>query len=70
MARYVLDTQHFIDVLKDRPAAAEVLTFLRTFVALVDFHAVVGAELLMGAHTRGEPSRSESGSSTRSSRSA
>jgi predicted nucleic acid-binding protein len=56
MPRYVLDTQHFIDVLRDRPAAAEVLTFLGTFVALVDFHAVVGAELLMGAHGRGEPS--------------
>jgi predicted nucleic acid-binding protein len=56
MPRYVLDTQHFIDVLKDRPAATEVLTFLRTFVAVVDFHAIVGAELLMGAHARGEPS--------------
>ncbi|MBI4544403.1 MAG: type II toxin-antitoxin system VapC family toxin [Gemmatimonadetes bacterium] len=55
MPRYVLDTQHFIDVLKDRPAAAEVLTFLRAFVAVVDFHAVVGAELLMGARSRGEP---------------
>jgi hypothetical protein len=53
--RYVLDTQHFIDVLKDRAASAEVLMFLRTCVAAVDFHAVVGAELLMGAFTRGEP---------------
>jgi predicted nucleic acid-binding protein len=52
--RYVLDTQHFIDVLKDRPEAAGVLAFLRTFVGVVDFHAVVGAELLFGAHGRGE----------------
>jgi predicted nucleic acid-binding protein len=55
MPRYVLDTQHFIDVLKDRPAAADVLAFLRGFVTAVDFHAVVGAELLFGAHGRGEP---------------
>lgn len=55
MPRYVLDTQHFIDVLKDRPAAVEVLEFLRRSVAAVDFHAIVGAELLMGAHGRGEP---------------
>jgi predicted nucleic acid-binding protein len=41
--------------LKGRPEAAEVLTFLRNFVAAVDLHAVVGAELLMGAHGRGEP---------------
>jgi predicted nucleic acid-binding protein len=53
--RYVLDTQHFIDVQKDRPAAVDVLAFLRTFVAAVDFHAVVGAELLFGAHGRNEP---------------
>jgi len=52
--RYVLDTQHFIDVLKGRPEAAGVLAFLRTFVAVVDFHAVVGAELLFGAHGRAE----------------
>lgn len=55
MPRYVLDTQHFIDVLRGRPEAAEVLAFMRTFVAAVDLHAVVGAELLMGAHARGEP---------------
>lgn len=55
MPRYTLDTQHFIDVLRDRPAAAEVLEFLHTFVAAVDFHAVVGAALLIGAHGRGEP---------------
>lgn len=54
MPRYVLDTQHFIDVLRGRPAAVEVLAFLRTFVAAVDFHAVVGADLLFGAHGRGE----------------
>lgn len=54
MPRYVLDTQHYIDVLRNRPAAADVLAFLRTFVAAVDFHAVVGAELLFGAHGRGE----------------
>ena len=55
MPHYVLDTQHFLDVLRGRPAAAEVLAFMRTFVAAVDLHAVVGAELLMGAHARGEP---------------
>ncbi len=55
MPRYVLDTQHFIDVLRDRPAAGDVLAFLRGFVAAVDFHAVVGAELLFGAHGHGEP---------------
>lgn len=55
MPRYVLDTQHYIDLLRNRPAAADVLTFLRTFVAAVDFHAVVGAELLFGAHGQGEP---------------
>lgn len=55
MPRYVLDTQHFIDVLKNRPEAADVLAFLRAFVGAVDFHAVVGAELLFGAHGRGEP---------------
>jgi len=54
MPRYVLDTQHFIDVLRDRPAAAHVLEFLRTFVAAVDFHSIVGAELLFGAHGRNE----------------
>lgn len=54
MPRYVLDTQHYIDVLRDRPAAAQVLEFLRTFVAAVDFHAIVGAELLFGAHGRNE----------------
>lgn len=55
MPRYVLDTQHYIDVLRDRPAAADVLAFLRAFVAAVDFHAVVGAELLFGARAPGEP---------------
>lgn len=55
MPRYVLDTQHFIDVLKNRPQATDVLAFLRAFVGAVDFHAVVGAELLFGAHERGEP---------------
>jgi predicted nucleic acid-binding protein len=55
MPRYVLDTQHYIDLLRDRPAAADVLAFLRAFVAAVDFHAVVGAELLFGAHAPGEP---------------
>ena len=55
MPRYVLDTQHFIDVLRDRPAATAVLAFVQRFVAALDFHAVVGAELLFGAHGRGEP---------------
>lgn len=55
MPRYTLDTQHFIDVLKGRPTAVEVLDFLRVFVAAVDLHAVVSAELLIGAHGRGEP---------------
>lgn len=54
MPRYTLDTQHFIDVLKGRPTAVEVLDFLRVFVAAVDLHAVVGAELLIGAHGRGD----------------
>ena len=55
MPRYVLDTQHFADVLRDRPEAAAVLTFMSEFVSQVDFHVVVGAELLYGAHARGEP---------------
>lgn len=55
MPRYVLDTQYFIDVLHDRPVAADVLAFMRAHVATLDFHAVVGAELLFGAYGRGEP---------------
>lgn len=55
MPRYALDTQHFIDVLRGRPEAADVLAFVREFVAVIEFHAVVGAELLFGAHGRGEP---------------
>ncbi len=51
----MLDTQHYIDVLRDRPTAADVLGFLRAFIGAVDFHAVVGAELLFGAHAPGEP---------------
>lgn len=31
------------------------LAFLAEFFTDVDFHAVVGAELLVGAHSRGEP---------------
>lgn len=55
MPRYVLDTQHFIDLLRDRPAADGVLRFVRDFVAALDFHALVGAELLFGARGRREP---------------
>lgn len=55
MPRYVLDTQHYIDLLRDRPEAADVVAFMTRFVAAVEFHAVVGAELLFGARGRGEP---------------
>lgn len=55
MLRYVLDTQHFIDLLGDRPVAEDILRFVRDFVAVLDFHALVGAELLFGAHGRREP---------------
>lgn len=47
--RYVLDTQFYIDVLRGSPGGAVVLEFLTAHVAAVDFHALVGAELLVGA---------------------
>jgi predicted nucleic acid-binding protein len=53
--RYVLDTQRYIDVLTGRSGAADVLAFVRAFAGSLDFHAVVGAELLYGAHGAGEP---------------
>ena len=54
MPRYALDTQHYVDVLRGTPQAVDVLAFVREFVAVLDFHALVGAELLFGAHGRGE----------------
>lgn len=47
--RYVLDTQCYIDVLRGTPDGAAVLHFLAAHVGAVDFHALVGAELLIGA---------------------
>lgn len=47
--RYVLDTQFYIDVLRGTPGGAAVLDFLASHVTAVDFHALVGAELLVGA---------------------
>ena len=47
--RYVLDTQFYVDVLRGRPAGAETLRFLGRHVATIDFPALVGAELLLGA---------------------
>jgi predicted nucleic acid-binding protein len=47
--RYVLDTQFYIDVLRGTPAGAAVVQFLAARVAVVDLHALVGAELLAGA---------------------
>lgn len=47
--RYVLDTQLYIDVLRGTPDGTAVLQFLAAHVAAVDFHALVGAELLVGA---------------------
>ena len=47
--RYVLDTQFYIDVLRGTPAGAAVVQFLAARVAVVDLHALVGAELLVGA---------------------
>jgi predicted nucleic acid-binding protein len=47
--RYVLDTQFYIDVLRGAPAGVAVLQFLAARVTAVDFHALVGAELLIGA---------------------
>jgi predicted nucleic acid-binding protein len=47
--RYVLDTQFYVDILRGRPDGAETLRFLARQIATVDFHALVGAELLLGA---------------------
>lgn len=47
--RYVLDTQLYVDILRGTPSAAATLQFLAQHVAAVDFHALVGAELLFGA---------------------
>jgi predicted nucleic acid-binding protein len=47
--RYVLDTQFYVDVLRGAPGAADTLRRLAARVAAVDFHALVGAELLIGA---------------------
>ena len=47
--RYVLDTQFYVDILRGRPQGAETLRFLGRHVAAVDFHALVGAALLLGA---------------------
>lgn len=47
--RYVLDTQFYVDILRGRTNAADTLRFLARHVAAVDFHALVGAELLVGA---------------------
>ncbi|HKG93840.1 MAG TPA: PIN domain-containing protein [Gemmatimonadaceae bacterium] len=55
MPRYVLDAQRYVDVLRGRPSAGAVLAFVRAFADALDFHALVGAELLVGAHAAGEP---------------
>jgi predicted nucleic acid-binding protein len=47
--RYVLDTQFYVDILRGAPGAADTLRMLSARVAAVDFHALVGAELLIGA---------------------
>lgn len=52
--RYVLDAQFYIDLLRGTADGAAVLEFLTAHVAAVDFHAVVGAELLFGASGRTE----------------
>lgn len=51
--RYVLDTHFFVDVLRGGPGEDAVLRFLGSNVDDVDFHALVGAELLLGAVTPG-----------------
>lgn len=48
-ARFVLDTQFYIDVLRGTAAGGATLHFLAAHVGAVDFHALVGAELLLGA---------------------
>jgi predicted nucleic acid-binding protein len=52
--RFVLDTQFYVDVLRGTAAGAATLRFLAAHVAAVDFHAVVGAELLVGASDAAE----------------
>jgi predicted nucleic acid-binding protein len=47
--RYVLDTQFYVDVLRGAPEGGVVVQFLAARVGAVDFHALVGAELLIGA---------------------
>ena len=47
--RYVLDTQLSVDIPRGRAKGAETLRFLGRHVAVVDVHALVGAELLLGA---------------------
>ncbi|AHG93270.1 PilT protein domain protein (plasmid) [Gemmatirosa kalamazoonensis] len=47
--RYILDTQFYVDVLRGAPGASDTLRLLAARVAAVDFHALVGAELLIGA---------------------
>ena len=47
--RYVLDTQFYVEILHGSPSAAATLRFLARHIAAIDFHALVGAELLFGA---------------------
>lgn len=52
--RYVLDTQFYVEVLRATPAGVAVAEFLSERAAYVDFHALVGAELLVGTSSSAE----------------
>ncbi len=51
MKRYVLDTNVFIDAMRDRGKAEELEAFSSAFLPFLHLHAVVAQELLAGAVT-------------------
>lgn len=54
MSRLVLDTQFYIEFLRASAAGAETRDFLAARRNDIDFHALVGAELLVGALSAAE----------------